>query len=267
MHCKHDAEEIKFDSFYESVYYAGKMCVGRTKKPTEVEAQDFTRKVAHKLLSVDGVTEIEHGSIFEHGVVLVPDDLYRTYISELVFHLVRHTGLKVPAFRDVEDDLLTTPRQLFNMYLRCYCTPDEALTKVNDAWIAAEPYRRMRRTFWVTTNIGVMRELLRHRVCSPTEKSTRLSENDLEPNVTEGEYADGIVLATAEDIALFTKMREDGIPRDVAREVLTLATKTQAFLTFWEDDIKRFVALRGNGTGAHQSARAVAESIRNIVDG
>lgn len=152
-----------------------------------------------------------------------------------------------------------------------------------------------RYTFSIITNLGVSRELNRHRCHSISEESTRYcnySKDKFDKQLTFviPEWS-GLEEQTIKNTARF--VNDDSVSHaellwlssclfaenryihlinhnwkpQQAREVLPLALKTQVIHTAFEDDWKDFIALRSDGiSGApHPNIKVIANKIRDLI--
>ncbi len=156
----------------------------------------------------------------------------------------------------------------------------------------------LRTTFNIITDIGVARELARHRSHSISEESTRFCnyskdkfDNELtfiKPNwldvktgsYNEKQYSDDnyytdyspeysymIHLFTAE--ATYKRLIKDGWTPQQARQVLPLSTKVQTIHTAFNDDWEEFIKLRADtcSGSVHPNMKNVACLIRDNLYG
>jgi len=113
----------------------------------------------------------------------------------------------------------------------------------------------------VETNIGIAREILRHRSLSFTERSTRyVKEHRALPTYSDFDILDGILSG----ISNYEELRKDDVPRDYAREVLTLGTETSFYVTGWEDQLDELVRLR-TGATVHHGAKYIASEVERLI--
>ena len=159
-------------------------------------------------------------------------------------------------------------------------------------------YHALRTTFNIITDIGVARELDRHRSHSISEESTRFCDyskdkfdNELTfiiPNwldvktgsYNEKQYSDDnyytdyspeysymIHLLTAE--ATYKRLIKDGWTPQQARQVLPLSTKVQTIHTAFNDDWEEFIKLRADACSGsvHPNMKVIANMIKNELYG
>lgn len=198
-----------------------------------------------------------HGSVFEHLRVIVPEDIALGYI------MVDHQNLPYGAMDrinwEVDDCCIMNARD----FLHLGGTLDELKNfKQDPDFVTAE----------FVIDIGIARELIRHRQMSFTERSTRYCKFD--DNV---EYINPIPLEWASGtmnpkyLAWFTScrqaenlycmMREAGCSPQEARAVLPLSTATILYMSGtrkqWDDVIK----LR-TSAGAHPQMKYIINQLK-----
>ena len=136
----------------------------------------------------------------------------------------------------------------------------------DDLLIDLIPYYgpKRRRTVFVTTNIGIAREFMRHRSASFTERSTRYTKKqELNPTMEHEELSHVFQVAEREfDRMVFDRMAS----RDEAREVWPLGTNTCFYMTDWIENYDHMLGLR-LAKAAHPSAREVARTICQVLHG
>ena len=170
-------------------------------------------------------------------------------------------------------------------------------------FISAPTYHARRTTFSVITDIGVTRELNRHRVNSIAEQSTRYctySADKFGNNITYTSTSPFLKWA-ADDKSLFHELCKDiadnhyksiwdarhyyafgllaaefaylglkknKIPNDIARQVLNLNTKSQAVYTAFDDDWQHFIKLRADNVSGkvHPNMKIIADKIKELFN-
>lgn len=179
--------------------------------------------------------------------------------------------------------------------------------RINDLEYICTPtkYHYLRTTFNITTDIGVARELARHRAHSISEESTRYCNYTnkklggelqfIRPawlDIPLGKYilVNGNLIYTdefgihKEDIpvnndiytylsisntldATYRKLIENGWTPQQARQILPLSTKVQTIHTAFESDWAEFISLRAEGcSGAvHPNMKVIADKIKCLM--
>lgn len=151
-------------------------------------------------------------------------------------------------------------------------------------------YHAIRTTFNIITDIGVARELARHRTHSISEESTRFCnyskkkfDNELTfiiPNWVEtrcpNEEHDGPThadiywsQACKEAESNYLRLLENGWTPQQARQVLPLSTKVQTIHTAFNDDWEEFIKLRADACSGsvHPNMKVIANMIRKDLYG
>ena len=120
------------------------------------------------------------------------------------------------------------------------------------------PNHVKRYTFRLTTSISIVRELLRHRVFSFANESTRYVNLN-----KKGEYLfikpywfdntiercqEAFIDACNQSMYSYQQLLHDGLPPQAAREVLPLCTKSELIMTGFKDDWDNFLDIRLRGT-------------------
>ena len=251
------------DGVYKQIELAGRTCYKSEDKITENSAKAF----------VDRMIKSKHGAMLEHGTVYLkihavsyfPDlEEFNTNPYTKVFYFEEDwyvtTNLRVL----VENDWLD--------YLNYICEP----TEHHEKRIAAR----------FTCDRGVSHEIVRHRVMSFAQESTRYCnytkdkfDNQITfiiptwANIPEGKYTDWngdwcdveklTVLKPIENDAVdqflflckyaetsYNLMVDRGAKPQEARQVLPNATKTEIVVTGFESDWEHFFSLRSPKYGA-----------------
>lgn len=140
-------------------------------------------------------------------------------------------------------------------------------------------YHPKRYTFSVITDIGVTREMNRHRVFSIVEESTRYCAYDKDKFnneltfITPAWMKDSFKGKTELFYSLlaaevsYLDMRRQNIPAEQCRQVLPLCTKTQAVYTAFASDWQHFLYLRSEGVSGkpHPNIKVIADKIKEIA--
>lgn len=135
-----------------------------------------------------------------------------------------------------------------------------------------------RYTFSVITDIGVTREMNRHRTFSIAEQSTRYCDFNkdkfggeltfVKPNWNINPYDESYYKGFCQDVELVYKhLRGFGWKPEQARQVLPLSLKTQAVYTAFAYDWRHFLALRSEGVSGkpHLNIKVIADKIAQIA--
>lgn len=270
---------------WSQIARATRVCYQSKQRDGETD-EDFVKRVILKPALIEGnLDDLEHckfdfdkmhGAMLEHGTVYITVSPYIAddKISAKAFTiLITNKYSKVNTVNNW-NYITTNLRVLFEEnILDClkYITePTEHHVK--------------RYTFSVITDIGVTREMNRHRTFSVAEQSTRYC--DLTKDKFGGELTfikpawrqkdkNGFILSFDDyDASLanceqtYEQLRQQGWRPEQARQVLNLNTKTQAVYTAFSDDWKHFLKLRAdNASGkAHPNIQLVAKKIKDIIE-
>lgn len=150
-------------------------------------------------------------------------------------------------------------------------------------------FHYIRTTFNITTDIGVARELARHRTHSISEESTRYCNygkskfgNELTfiipewvetrcPNTKHsGPSSADIYWSSAckEAESNYLRLLENGWTPQQARQVLPLSTKVQTIHTAFESDWAEFISLRADACSGsvHPNMKVIADKIKYLIN-
>lgn len=243
--------------------------------------EDFVKRVILKPALIRGdINNIDtcsfdfnkmHGSCLEQCAVylIIPDckeskEFYSDLLNEQSSR-VRHIYFNVCYY------VTTNLRYILENYSLClyakYGTPYP--TK----------YHLKRYTFSVITDIGVTREMNRHRAFSIIEESTRYCAYDKDKFnnelafITPAWMKDSFKGKTELFYSLraaevsYLEMRRQNIPAEQCRQVLPLCTKTQAVYTAFASDWQHFLNLRSEGVSGkpHPNIKVIANKIKEIT--
>ena len=124
-------------------------------------------------------------------------------------------------------------------------------------------------TFKVTTDRAIANEMVRHRLASYSQQSTRYVDLSdlrvilpLDIETHDVGYAMVDALQQCEDA--YKKLIELGAKKDIARSVLPLATETEIIMTMNFRALRHFLKLRLHKS-AHANIRDIARKIYDIV--
>lgn len=265
------------EGMYKQIELAGRTCYKSEDKITEDSAKEF----------VDRMIKLGHGAMLEHGTVYLKMD-------------VDHGSL---VFLELEQ------KYIHNRYSRVdftggvmYITTNLRVLVEND-WLddlqyACEPteYHEKRITARFTCDRGVSHEIVRHRVMSFAQESTRYCNygkdkfgNEItfiEPTwysmVTDEQreaFDDFLSISEESYMALLdkwenrtpdkrykTKFKGNPLTPQQARQVLPNALKTEIIVTGFESDWKHFFKLRTAGA-AHPDMRKLAVELKELMYG
>lgn len=192
--------------------------------------------------------KLGHYTPFEHNTMLLPvsDPASRVFIRWVTETDV--LGFYNPAFRIAKSGEVIGSLRAFAEALGIGY--EEALERLeiyfgDDARI----------TYYVETNIGVAREILRHRCLSFTERSTRYTKSHSPA------FTDPSMTPLFKAVTTIDHLKANGYKNDYTRELLPLGTATAFYMTGWQEQFEGMVKLR-SATAAHEGARAVANGVK-----
>jgi len=254
---KNEASLILFSSLSESVYVTARVSRG-------VDIEDVQKELGDKSKVsrlVETIISVGHLACTEHYTCFVPSHVF---FSE--FEVSQQSPLlsQNPWLSVTEDAryVMCNPRFLIEYHMNRYgWTYLDAFLFVERTYPVQIGYQKqLRKTLFVSTNIGCTREMNRHRGLSPLELSTRyltLSQDDL--NFT-SELVEERCLAIPDYKALL----EEGYSRDEARDLLPLGTGTKVYYTGFPKSWFHYFGLRRNPKTAHPMIRDLANKIYTI---
>ena len=198
-----------------------------------------------------------------------------------------------------------------NDYVNDACITTNMRVIIENNWqddlkfISVPTHHIKRTTFSVITDIGVTRELNRHRRNSIAEQSTRYCTYSSSKFGEEITYSNNDFLAecvldldshfydlckdiidkkdnkldkwTAEHYYMFGMLaaefaylglKKNKVPNDIARQVLNLNTKSQAVYTAFDDDWEHFIKLRADDVSGkvHPNMKIIADKIKELFN-
>lgn len=266
-------QEEGLEGIYKQIELSGRTAYHSQDKITPTSAKDF----------VDRMIKSKHGACLEHGTVYlaIPITTHYSgdaniYINSPYCKVNKSEGFK---FKDIYGDAVD-----------CWCiTTNLRFIQENALWddvkeLLCSPteFHEKRYTMRFITDIGVCRELLRHRVFSFLNESTRYcnySKNKFKGEIafiTPSWYHDNPNEAWEDmkntcfreiceqtEAAYLNSIKNGATPQE-ARQVLPLATKTELIMTGFSSDWRHVMDLRLFGkTGApHPDMVDLMEKLR-----
>lgn len=276
------AEYWPQENLYKQIERCARVCYKSEDKITD----DSANKMVERLIQSSHLAMLEHGTIYLKRKANIEDyDTFETFYEENPYSKIIYFVENTECFSFVTTNLrVIVENQLFED-LKYQCEPTK--------------YHYKRYTMFLTTSIGIVRELLRHRKLSFANESTRYcnySKDKFDNNITciiphwtnlnpgvyykEGDYiiGDGYFKTIYEDekenIFLqallyceqhYMNLLKNGCTPQQAREVLSLATKSDIVMTGFEEDWAHFFDLRleGNAGAPHPDMKALAQLIED----
>ena len=289
-------QEPTLEGAWHQIARATRVCY--QSKPRKGESdEDFVNRVILKPATrKDGSIDFDkcHGAMLEHGTIYltIPKTAFVAHTLYYVYDKYSKVSLGALVGDDSNDYVTTNIRVILENNLQ------------NDLrYISAPTYHARRTTFSVITDIGVTRELNRHRVNSMAEQSTRYctySADKFENEITytsnspflecvsddksyfhelckdianncykstwdaKHYYAFGLLAAEFAYLGL----KKNNMPNDMARQVLNLSTKSQAIYTAFDDDWQHFIKLRADNVSGkvHPNMKIIADKIKELFN-
>ena len=289
-------QEPTLEGAWHQIAKATRVCY--QSKPREGESDEaFVNRVILKPATrEDGSIDFDkcHGAMLEHGTI------YLTIPSSHIYTITHYTYNKYSK--------VIWARKPVKIY--AYVTTNMRVILENNwqddlQFISAPTIHISRTTFSVITDIGVTRELNRHRRNSIAEQSTRYCTYSSSKFGEEITYANNDFLAecvldldsyfydlckdiidkkdnkidkwTAEHYYMFgllaaefayLGLKKNKVPNDIARQVLNLNTKSQAIYTAFDDDWEHFIKLRADNVSGkvHPNMKIIADKIKELFN-
>lgn len=123
-------------------------------------------------------------------------------------------------------------------------------------------------TFFIVTDRGISHELVRHRMASYTQESTRYVKYDnipvILPAVNMNIVRDMIEDNIKESTRAYKVLVSNGQPYQTARDLLPICTATKLYMTANFREWRHVLKLR-TGEGAHPKMRALAYEILDLI--
>ena len=242
------------EGVYKQIELAGRTCYKSEDKITEDSAKAF----------VDRMIKSKHGAMLEHGTVYLkatakyciehdywdmPQKLFASF-----FNKNKYSKLRTVESEDACDCYITTNMRVIvenNLFecLKYICEPTE--------------HHEKRITARFTCDMGVGRELTRHRTLSFAQESTRYCNYGkskfgselifIRPEwykkTLENTHA-GFERFLEEAQEIYIALLDQGYAAQEARQALPLALKTEIVVTGFESDWEHFFSLRSPKYGA-----------------
>ena len=289
-------QEPTLEGAWHQIARATRVCY--QSKPREGESDEaFVNRVILKPATrEDGSIDFDkcHGAMLEHGTIYLT--IPKTSFVARTIHYIHNKYSKVlfgDLFHDNNNTYITTNMRVIL----------ENNWKDDLQFISAPDLHIGRTTFSVITDIGVTRELNRHRINSIAEQSTRyctysadkfgnevtytstspflecVSDDkyyfrELCEDITDNSYkstwddrqyyAFGLLAAEFAYLGL----KKNKVPNDMARQVLNLNTRSQAVYTAFDDDWQHFIKLRADNVSGkvHPNMKIIADKIKELFN-
>ena len=282
-HCGYTLPEI-----WSHIAKCARVCYQSEPRNNGETDEEFVKRVILRNHSLEEIGESRglqlklHLSVLEHGTVY----------------------LDIPYEEDTREGILLFNHNKYSKYnycydLKCYITTnmraivEQNLTKYLKYICSPTRFHSLRTTFNITTDIGVARELARHRTHSISEESTRYcnySKDKFNNELTfikhcwlnneklklYGDYHTVIRDKSPESIfiANLNNVESDyldliklGWTPQQARQILPLSTKVQTIHTAFESDWAEFISLRAYACSGsvHPNMKVIADKIKCLM--
>ena len=289
-------QEPTLEGAWHQIARATRVCY--QSKPREGESDEaFVNRVIIKPATrEDGSIDFDkcHGAMLEHGTIYltIPRTSFVAHTIYYVYDKYSKVLLGALIGDDSNDYVTTNMRVILENNLQ------------NDlSYISAPTHHVKRTTFSVITDIGVTRELNRHRVNSIAEQSTRYCTYSADKFGNEITYTSNSPFLECvsddkfyfhelcEDIAnnsykstwdakhyyafgllaaefAYLGLKKNKVPNDMARQVLNLNTRSQAIYTAFDDDWQHFIKLRADNVSGkvHPNMKIIADKIKELFN-
>lgn len=282
-HCSYTLPEI-----WSHIAKCARVCYQSEPRNNSETDEEFVKRVILRNHSFDEIGKSRglqlklHLSVLEHGTVYL-DIPYEEDTREGIIFFSHNKYSKLAYSNDLDCYITTNMRviveQNLTKYLKYICAPTR--------------HHYLRTTFNITTDIGVARELARHRTHSISEESTRYcnySKDKFNNELTfikpcqlndeklklYGDYHTVIRDKSPESIfiANLNNVERDyldliklGWTPQQARQILPLSTKVQTIHTAFESDWTEFISLRADACSGsvHPNMKVIANKIKSLM--
>lgn len=260
-------ELLKQEDWKKQIELAARTCY----KSEDKIADGTADKMFERLINSKHYAMLEHGTIYLH--ISVGDTGRTNKLSRFLNKYYNDPYSRARIDYTGSNVYITTNYRVIKEHgwekdLKYLCEPTDNHVK--------------RYTFRLITSISIVRELLRHRVFSFANESTRFCNYSkdkfdngitcimpswfLDKNIQEA-VAEYFMDACKDAENYYFSLLKCGYPPQAAREVLPLCTKSELIMTGFEDDWDRFLELRLDGvTGKpHPDMLQLASMIKSSL--
>lgn len=246
--------------------------------------EEFVKRVILRNHSFDEIAKSRelqlklHLSVLEHGTVYLDIPREEDTITDSEYFSYNHYSERAYGYglkSYVTTNMRVLVEQNLTKYLKYICAPTRR--------------HYLRTTFNIITDIGVARELARHRTHSISEESTRYCNyskskfnNELTFIISEGvetrcpntkhsgpSFADMYWSSACKEAeSNYLRLLENGWTPQQARQVLPLSTKVQTIHTAFESDWAEFISLRADACSGsvHPNMKVIADKIKYLIN-
>lgn len=269
-HCGYTLPEI-----WSHIAKCCRVCYQSEPRSNGETDEEFVKRVilrGHSFEEIAKSRELQlklHNSVLEHGTVYLDIPCEERNTETIIFFGHNHYS-----------------KREYNYDSHCFVTTnmrviiENGLMNILKYLCAPTKYHHLRTTFNIITDIGVARELARHRTHSISEESTRFVDYSKEKHGGEltfikpewfddaDVYTRNVFTATCEQAEWdYVKLFKEGWTPQQARQVLPLSTKVQTIHTAFNDDWEEFIKLRADACSGsvHPNMKVIADSIKNLM--
>ena len=266
----------------KKIELCGRVCYKSEDKITEGSADKFLKMIARN----------GHTSVYEHGTVYFNESRNHSNYDFLINHKLINSPYTFVAYTIGENIYTTNFRVIFNAIKEI----EKSLLKSNDQgeasgeeilektlkWIdtyGVEPDKHIKRvSLRFIVDRGVSHELVRHRVMSVSQESTRYVNYGnkgfqfIKPAWWDNAEDDNLDIKKAavtklceESASTYNSLLKLGQTPQQARAVLPNAIKTEVVLTATIPQWKEWLTLR-NSPAAHPDMQVVAKKVESIIN-
>ena len=282
-HCGYTLPEI-----WSHIAKCARVCYQSEPRNNGETDEEFVKRVIlrnHSLEEIGKSRELQlklHLSVLEHGTIYLNIPYEEDTREGIIFF--SHNKYSKHAYSNDPDCYITTNmrvivEQNLTKYLKYICAPTR--------------HHYLRTTFNIITDIGVARELARHRTHSISEESTRYcnyskdkfnneltfikpySLNDEKLKLYEDYHIvirdkspESIFIANLNNVESdYLDLIKLGWTPQQARQILPLSTKVQTIHTAFESDWAEFISLRSDACSGsvHPNMKVIADKIKCLM--
>lgn len=277
-HCGYTLPEI-----WSHIAKCARVCYQSEPRNNGETDEEFVKRVILRNHSFDEIAKSRelqlklHLSVLEHGTVYLNIPREEDTITTCAYLSYNHYSERTYGYglkSYVTTNMRVLVEQGLTEYLRYICAPTRR--------------HYLRTTFNITTDIGVARELARHRTHSISEESTRYCNygkskfgNELTfiipewvetrcPNTEHSGPSSADMYwssACKEAESNYLRLLENGWTPQQARQILPLSTKVQTIHTAFESDWAEFISLRADACSGsvHPNMNIIANKIKVLM--
>lgn len=293
-------QEPTLEGAWHQIARATRVCYQSKPRKGESDEAFVNRVILKPATREDGSIDFDkcHGAMLEHGTI------YLTILGDIIFN----TTVSISKYIENKYSRVILIHGDNDYVNDAYITTNMRVIIENNwqddlKFISAPTHHIKRTTFSVITDIGVTRELNRHRVNSIAEQSTRYCTYSADKFGNEITYTSNspFLECASDDKSYFHRLceyianncykstwdakhyyafgllaaefaylglKKNKVPNDIARQVLNLNTKSQAIYTAFDDDWKHFIKLRADNISGkvHPNMKIIADKIKELFN-